>query len=167
MFYVRHAFVHLSFLYMVSHKQFFMEKVSRFTFCTFFMIQVNRTINIITLLTSEPWAEQGIKIVCNLERSYQAESMIHYLFQKEVRVGGYLGTLVCLIIVSNTRMLFSEISTQHALIRYNTHRGSQKVWKLLLFCCCCYFHMFSIFSHLPHTIQPIHTPKEAFYNDRP
>ena len=34
-------------------------------------------------------------------------------------------TLVCLIIVSNTRMLFSEISTQHALIGYNTHRGSQ------------------------------------------
>ena len=30
----------------------------------------------------------------------------------------------------------------------------QKVWKLLLFCCCCcYFHMFSIFSHCPHTIQ--------------
>ena len=76
-------------------------------------------------------------------------------------------TLVCLINVSNTRMLFSEISTQHAFIRYNTHRGSQKVWKLLLFCCCCYFHMFLIFSHLPHTIQPIHTPKEAFYNDRP
>jgi len=45
--------------------------------------------------------------------------------QKRVDATVMLLTLVCLKIVSNTRMLFSEISTQHALIGYNTHRGSQ------------------------------------------